>query len=746
MATPSTTQAHAHRLALPALAVVVVIAASTFGAWGSPAAFGADPTVTTGVPQACPVSVPSRVAPVSSSQPATATLVSTGTRTRIRHAIEKLPLSFITNVGQIDSRYRFYAQGEGFAYSFTAAEAVLSFRRRDREQTVRLRPVDPGAASTLEARGRRAETFNYFVGSSQYTNLAAHHEIAYEELWPGIDMVFRGQGSKLKYEFHVSPGADLSKIRLAYEGAGEISLGPRGSLAIDTALGTLSDSRPRSYQQLDDERVAIGSRYVLDHATNTFGFSLDEYDRERVLVIDPGPAYSTHLGGTSNDFGIDVAVDRRGNAYVTGQTISSDFPTSVGAFDGVHGGVADAFVVKIDRSGSKLLYATYLGGSGAEAGLSIAVDDAGRAYVSGGTASSDFPTTPGAFDTTHDAYEDVWVAKLNAKGTALIYSTILSGSQIAGDFGAEIAVDDDGYAYVAGGSGSPDFPTTPGSFDPSHNGEVNSLDAFVAKIEPDGSALAWSTKLGGTCNDAITGIAVDDDQHVYVTGSTVSADFPVTEDAYQTRYAGEEDAFVAKLDADGAGLLYSTYLGGTAFDKAQALGIDDAGRAYVTGWTSSSDYPTTRRVPVARYGGVEDAFVTALDATGESLVYSTYLGGAAADRGHGIAVDAEGNAYVTGQTASSDFPTRRARAAALSGDDDAFATKVDASGSRFDYSTYLGGSALDWGRAIAIDEERNAYVTGRTESADFPSSAGAPGATLAGSRDAFVTKLDRRGR
>ena len=392
------------------------------------------------------------------------------------------------------------------------------------------------------------------------------------------------------------------------------------------------------------------------------------------------------------------------------------------------------------------MYATYLGGSAAEAGLSIAVADDGEAYVSGGTASPDFPTTPGAFDTTHDANEDVWVVKLAADGSTLRYSTILSGSQIAGDFGAEIAVDDAGHAYVAGGSGSPDFPTTPGSFDPEHNGEVNSLDAFVAKLEPDGSGLVWSTKVGGTCNDAVTGIAVDDEHAVYVSGSTVSADFPVTSGAFQTRYAGEEDAFVAKLDADGDDLLYSTLLGGGAFDKAQALAIDDAGRAYVTGWTSSTDFPTTRRAPETRHRGDEDAFVTKLDPTGEFLAYSTYLGGAAADRGHGIAVDDGGNAYVTGQAASSDFPTRRAKTAVLAGGDDAFVTKVNTAGSRFDYSTYLGGAALDWGRAIALDRDRNAYVTGRTESADFPSTTSVVATTTAGGRDAFVVKLDARGR
>ena len=301
-------------------------------------------------------------------------------------------------------------------------------------------------------------TLSYFRGSARYTGLTAYEEVVYRDLWPGIDLAFHGRGSSLKYEFHVAPGADPSRIRMAYDGARDVSLGPDGALQLDTALGTLHDPEPRSAQVIDGTRVAVPSGYVLDRATKTFGFALQSYDPQRALVIDPGPGYSALIGGSSNDFGIDIAVDDAGNAYVTGQTISPDFPTTPGAYDGTHGGAADAFVAKLDVSGSKLVYATYLGGSGAEAGLSIAVDDGGRAYVSGGSASPDFPTTPGAFNRSHKRNEDAWVAKLSANGSHLVYSTLLPGNEIAGDFGAAIAVDGTGHTYVAGGTGSPDFP------------------------------------------------------------------------------------------------------------------------------------------------------------------------------------------------------------------------------------------------------------------------------------------------
>jgi hypothetical protein len=747
------------RGAVRPLAVALVVGGFTVGAPSRPTEPLADPTSTSAAPgQACPIGTPSREAPVSytppppTSRPVTtpsmgATLAAATKQGDVRRVHEHLPLSFIANAGQTDSSVRYYAQGDGFGYFFTTSEVVMSFRSQLGQQSIRLRPIDASPMTTLRARDRGRESISYFLASARYTNLSAYHEVVYKELWPGIDMVFRGRGNTLKYEFHVAAGADPSRIRLAYEGAGPLSLGRQGDLRVHTALGTLRDSPPRSWQLVDGRHIAIESHYLFDDATETFGFGLGAFDRDHELVIDPSPIYSTLLGGTANDFGIDVAVDRRGNAYVTGQTISSDFPTTAAPVERAHGGIADAFVAKLDPSGSKLVYATYLGGSGAEAGLSIAVDDAGRAYVSGGTASPDFPTTPGAFDRTDHANEDVWVAKLNAKGSALMYSTLLGGSAIAGDFGAAIAVDQEGHAYVAGGTGSLDFPSTRRTFDPTHKGKVNSLDAFVVKLKADGSGLVFGTFLGGMCTDAITGIALDEHGDVYVTGSTVSRDFPTTRGALEAAARGDEDAFVAKINADASKLLYSTYLGGKAFDRAQGIAIDAEGRPYVTGWTTSPDFPTTRGALETHHRGDEDAFVAKLAGGGSDLVYSTHLGGTSKDRGRGIAVDTDGNAYVTGATASPNFPTTPgARSKTHIGGEDAFVAKLNPKGSRLDYSTYLGGSALDFGRAIAVDAARNAYVTGRSESPDFPTTAGALGPTSAGGRDAFVVKLDRHGR
>jgi hypothetical protein len=656
-----------------------------------------------------------------------------------------MPLSFVSNAGQADPAVRYLARGDGVGYFFTSEGVVSSFQRGGREGSVRLRPVGSRPGVTIEPRVEGGETVTLFRGSSRVADVAAFRELVYEDLWPGIDMVFHGRGSRLEYEFRVAPGADPSKIQLAYDGARDVGIRRHARLRVATALGTLDHAAPRSTQVVAGKRVTVASRYVRGAVTRSFRLAIAAYDRTLPLVVDASPSYSTQFGGTSNDFGIDIAVDRRGNAFVTGQTITPDFPATPGALDGVHAGAADAFVVKIDPSGSELLYATYLGGSAAEAGLSIAVDDTGHAYVSGGTGSPDFPTTAGAFDRTDHTGEDVWVAKLNPDGSSLEYSTLLGGSAIAGDFGAAIAIDDAGHAYVAGGTGSLDFPSTASAFQSMHRGETNSLDAFVAKLEPDGSGLVFATFIGGGCNDAVTGIAVDAREHVFVTGSTVSRDFPTTAKAFERGQQGDEDAFVAELGTNGDKLVDSTLLGGKSFDRAQGIAVDGAGRASITGWTTSVDFPTTLGAFDTRHRGVEDAFVARFDAGVSKLVYSTYLGGAGNDRGRGIAVDAAGNAYVTGATASADFPTtRRAGTAQHVGDQDAFVTKMNPNGSRLAYSTFVGGTALDFGRAIAVDADRNAYVTGRTESADFPTTGSRLGATAG--RDAFVLKLGPNGR
>jgi hypothetical protein len=483
--------------------------------------------------------------------------------------------------------------------------------------------------------------------------------------------------------------------------------------------------KPIVYQEKGGARQLVAARYAITDG-NRVGFELAKYDASRPLYIDP-LIYSTYLGGSKGDFGTSIAVDSAGNAYVTGETYSTDFPTK-NPLQPANGGGYDAFVSKVNPAGSALVYSTYLGGSsGNDAGLGIAVDSTGNAYITGDTNSSDFPATPGAFQTvcngpcSQDA--DAFVTKINPEGSALVYSTYLGGS--GHDIGWRIAVDSVGDAYVAGFTLSTDFPTK-NPLQPANGG---GYDAFVSKVNPAGSALVYSTYVGGGGDDAGYGIAVDSADNAYVTGETYSTDFP-TMHPLQPANAGGFDAFVAKINVAGSALVYSTYLGGNAADFGYGIAVDPGGNAYVTGSTESTNFPSTPGALQTICGGGDqacrygDAFVTKINAAGSALVYSTFLGGNSEDEGRGIALDGAGSAYVTGDTTSGNFPIRGDLQKGNSRRD-AFVSKINPTGSALVYSTFLGGSSDEYGVGIAVDSADNAYVTGWSYSTDFPITTGA---------------------
>jgi len=383
--------------------------------------------------------------------------------------------------------------------------------------------------------------------------------------------------------------------------------------------------------------------------------------------------YSTYLGGSNDDIGYGIAVDGAGSAYVMGRTISTNFPTTLGAPQRTNAGFYDAFVTKLDATGSALVYSSYLGGSSYEEGGGIAVDGAGCAYVTGRTSSTNFPTTLGAAQPTHpDPDSDAFVTKLDATGSALVYSTYLGGSDFEQGYG--IAVDGAGSAYVTGVTLSTNFPTTSGA---AQTTKAGNKDAFVTKLDAPGSAHLYSTYLGASSDDFGRGIAVDGAGSAYVTGYTLSTNFPTTLGAAQTINAGSWDTFVTKLDAIGSARLYSTYLGASSDDFGRGIAVDGAGSAYVTGFTNSTSFPTTPGAAQPTNAGSYDTFVTKLDATGSALVYSTYLGGSSSEEGGGIAVDGAGSAYVTGYTYSTNFPTTLGAAQTTNaGISDAFVAKI----------------------------------------------------------------------
>jgi hypothetical protein len=659
------------------------------------------------------------------------------------HAYGKLPLGFTPNAGRLDPRVRYSARAGGHSFYFTRNEAVLAFAQQGRGMALRLRflgaAAEPVGTRTLPGR------VNYLIGNDSAkwrTGLRSYGEVVYRDLWPGIDLSFRGRGGTLKYEFRLSPGADVRDIGLAYRGAERLSLGHAGELRIHTPLGLLRDTRPASYQVIAGRRVPVESRFVLEGG-GAYRFGVGRYDVRRPLVIDPGLVYSTYLGGSSRDEAYGVAVDAAGSAYVAGLTGggATPFPTTAGAFDTSANGNVDVFVTKLNAAGSAVVYSTYVGGLGRDEGLAIAVDGAGSAFVTGITLSSNFPTTNGAFDKILNSF-DAYVTKLKPDGSELVYSTYLGGTGTEQGFG--IAVDAAGNAHVTGVTTSTSFPTTVGAFSTTFNGNI---DAFVTKLNATGSALVYSTFLGGSGDDRGFGLALDGAGSAYVNGRTGSTNFPTTEAAFDRTFngaVGSSDAFVTKLNTAGSALLYSTYLGGMLNDQGVGIAVDALGGAYATGFTASENFPTTPAAFDTTFNkGTNDAFVTRLDPGGSTLAYSTYLGGELNDQGIGIAVDGAGSAHVAGFTSSTSFPmTLGAFDTTLNGGSDAFATQLTAIGSGLVYSTYLGGAGTDQGSAMALDGAGNGYVTGITFAAGFPTTAGAFDASFNGVNDAFVTKLD----
>jgi len=721
-------------------------------------------------------------------------------------AYGKLPLAFEINKGQTDSQVKFLSRGSGYTLFLTGREAVLEVRKpsgfrpqgpgitdpkywtgnptqrrsapaRPPDSRIRLLdlgllPIDlhpsamgisrvpnPQLQTTavmrikLEGANSAAKVVgaeelpgrsNYFLGRDPRkwrTGVANYAKVRYKDVYPGVDVVYYGNQGKLEHDFVVSPGADPAAINLAIEGAGSLRLDHDGNLVAQLNSGDMVLRKPTVYQpgnpnsEIQNPK-SVDGRFVL-LADNRIGFEVGIYDKTKPLIIDPVLTYSTYLGGNGHDSGWGIAVDTAGNAYVTGMTSSSDFPT-VNPLQPGFGGGYDVFVSKLNAAGSALVYSTYLGGSDDDFGSGIAVDTTGNAFVTGSTASLDFPTANPLQGAYGGGSIDAFVSKLNPTGSALVYSTYLGGTGY--DYGDSIVVDTAGNAFIAGSTSSPDFPTV-NSLQSAFGG--GPYDAFVAKFNPAGSALVYSTYLGGTGEDDGTSIALDGAGNAYLTGLTSSPNFPTAHPMQGAFGGGPYDAFVAKFNPAGSALVYSTYLGGSDFDTGVGIAVDAAGSAYVTGGTASTNFPTATPLQGSLLGS-KNAFVAKLSSTGSALVYSTYLGGKYWDVGYGIAVDAAGNAYVTGLTGSSDFPTINPLQPSLGGGYDAFVSKFNAAGSALIYSTYLGGSNDDMNLGFAADSTGNAFVTGYTQSADFPTAkplqanlVGSPSVGL----DAFVAKI-----
>jgi beta-propeller repeat-containing protein/uncharacterized protein DUF11 len=714
-------------------------------------------------------------------------------------AYRRLPLIFEPNQGQSDPEVKFLAHGGGYSLFLTANEAVLTVRHAKaarhslpQSSVVRMSLEGANANSVLSGSDQLPGRSNYFIGNDPakwQTDVPQFARVRYRGVYPGIDLVYYGKQGALEYDFEVAPGSDSGQVVLRFQGADRLSVDGAGDLLLAVGDGHLTLKAPRVYQRFEGQERAVDGRFVL-RGRDRVGFALGAYDQRRALIIDPVLTYSTYLGGSGDEActvilgvvtGVSgcpaVAVDTSLNAYIAGSTMSTNFPAAGAPFQAGLEGTANVFVAKFNNTANTLLFSTYLGGNTVDTTAGLAVDAASNVIVAGNTTSSNFPTngTNAAFQSSRvSANNHAFLSKLDSAGHTLLYSTYLSGSGV--DTATGVALDPGGNAYVTGTTTSTEvetgFPSTLGAF------QISSKAAnqfFLTKVSPSLSGVAsvpYSTYFGGstpsTGETMGGGVAVDTNSNVYITGGTNFTDMPVL-NAFQATLAGGLDVFVASLNpaaVTGTQLLYSTYLGGTGDDIGFGVAVDSALNAYVTGSTTSTDFPAAGTgVFQPSPGGGRDAFLAKLGALGTNginvgtvpLNYFTYLGGSADDVGLGIVVDNSGQAVggsqgarITGWTQSANFPNvNNPVQAGFGGIFDAFVARIDTTATTSNapghYATFLGGNNADFGTGIAVDVQGASYVAGETKSANLlieaPPQNPSFQPNLNGGSDAFLSKL-----
>ncbi|HJZ69055.1 MAG TPA: SBBP repeat-containing protein [Blastocatellia bacterium] len=576
---------------------------------------------------------------------------------------------------------------------------------------------------------------SYFIGNDPakwIRDIETYSRVTYSGLYPDIDLTFYEDERELEFDFEVAPGADPQRIALRFQGADRIRLGSQGSLILHTAAGDVRYKHPVAYQETDGSKLEVPARFKI-LSDDAIGFEVAAYDSTRPLIIDPVLVYSSYVGGnaadaaigivadstgntilvgdsfstdflspraagrtdsdifvgrlssnglllrysffggTKNEFATGMSVDGMGNIYVSGVTQSPDFPV-FHSFAQVLMGSSDAFVIKLTPGADQFFYLSLIGGSGDEAGVSVAADSTGSAYITGRTTSADFPVVSAIQSSYGGGSSDAFVSKLTSDGSGLVYSTFLGGSGAEDSAGKTgISVDSTGNVYVTGDTSSGNFPTK-NALRSSKSGAASSFDGFVAKINPAGSDFVYSTYLGGSDNDVALAIAIDSTGNAYVTGSTNSTSF--TGSSATRPAASAPDAFVAKINASGSAISYLTFLGGSGFDSADAIAVDASGNAVIAG-SAGADLPTVNSIQSFRRGGDIDAFVAKVGTTG-TVSFSTYIGGSGDDQATAVAVGpTDGDIYVTGITTSTDFLTFLPLIDHNSGGQDIFIAKID---------------------------------------------------------------------
>lgn len=582
---------------------------------------------------------------------------------------------------------------------------------------------------------------NYFFGndaSGWQTNVPSYKEVHYKNLYNGIDLKYYMQNGDLKYDITVHPGAEIENIRIKYEGADSLHLADPVTLLVKTGLGDLIDGRLYIYQEYGSLKKPVDGRFVINDDEYSFDIP-GSYDPKKNLVIDPEVRleYCTYMGGTNNDYGDAIAADGSGCAYITGATQSPDFPTTAGANDTTFNKANDVYVFKLDSTGSTLLFSTFLGGLMSENGESIRVDSEGNVYVAGKTNSDGFPVSAGAYQTVKNSGEEAFFLKLSPNGSKLEYSSFLGGNSHEEAYG--IAVDSSGHVIIAGDTSSNNFPTTSNAYSQTNKGYG---DCFITKINLSSSELIFSTFVGGTAGDDLIDMDIDSSGNVYAAVKTSSDDFPTSANAFDDSYDNGFDLVMFKLDKDGKNLAYSTYVGGSDSDFVNGIVVDSLGYASISGYTYSSNFPTTNGAYDEDFNGMTDIFVFKLNITGDKPIFSTFIGTGVYDKGYDIGTDTVGNIYISGETSHPSYPvTSDAYSTTPFGWIDIVLSKFDSNGANLIYSTFIGGTSGDYGEHLAVDPYGNVYITGYTNSNNLPTESGVVNSSYIGKDDIFVLKF-----
>lgn len=620
----------------------------------------------------------------------------------------------------------------------------------------RLQFAGSSEASELMGQKQLTGVSHYFLGADPKgwrPFVRRYQEIQLKQAYPGIDVLFYSDPASLEFDFVVAPGADPSAIHLKFPDTERLHIDPQGNLVIPVGNNEIRLRKPHIYQDVESGRRDFSGQYVLADEKEVH-FAPFPYDCRYPLVIDPVLSYSTYLAGSGGEIGQAIAVDSQGFIYVVGHTRSHQLAMSEPWWEARSS--PDVFVAKLNPEGSELLFTAFLGGSSDEnqLGGDIALDSLGNIYITGQTSSADFPVVHPLQTSFAGGDSDAYLAKLSPDGSQILYSTYIGGS--GADIAFSLAVDSSRVAFLAGGTSSTDFPTEKAVQEHLRPGGYISADAFLCAVDAEESKMVFSTYLGGTGTDSAFGVAVQPGEGAFVVGGTMSDDFPTSAPFQRTFGGGAEfgvDGFITHFAADGRSLEYSSYVGGSGDDAGLDIAVDAAGNAYITGATTSADFPLVQAFQGGIKGGGafgSDAFAAKVKSDGSGLEYSSYLGGPPSEFGKGdeigisIALDQQGRAYIAGATSSDDFPTRKALQSAfgstLDSRPDAFVTRLSESG-QIDYSTYLGGEDEDWGYGIAVGPSGDAFVTGGTTSEAFPVVHALDSAFKGGGHDAFVARL-----